>query len=211
MTLDEAMAETPIVAIVRGVAPDEVVAVGEALHRAGVRVIEVPLNSPEPLVSVARLAAAMGDRAVVGAGTVLTTDAVDGVADARGQVVVSPDTRPEVIARTISRGLVAMPGFATATEALRAYDAGARELKLFPAATYGPRHVAALRAVLPRDARVLAVGGVGPGDMAAWWDAGCRGFGMGGELYRPGHTPEEVFARATVAVHAVRAAMVRAA
>ena len=205
MTLDDALAEAPIVAIIRGVQPDEAVAVGEALVAAGVRVIETPLNSPDPFKSIRRLADALGDRAVVGAGTVLSPEAVDRVVDAGGRIVVSPDTRPEVIARTVERGLGSLPGFGTASEAFRAYDAGARRLKLFPASTYGAGHVAALRAVLPADAQVLAVGGIGPAQMAEWWAAGCRGFGLGGDLYKPGRSPEEVGRRARDAVAAARA------
>ena len=203
--LDDALAECPVVAILRGVRPDEVVAIGEALHAAGVRVIEVPMNSPEPLRSVRALAAALAGRAVVGAGTVLAPGAVDAVAEAGGRILVSPDTRPEVIARALERGLAPLPGFATASEAFRAYDAGARHLKLFPASTYGAGHVAALKAVLPADARLLAVGGVGPAAMADWWAAGVRGFGLGGDLYKPGFTAEEVGARARAAVAAARA------
>ncbi len=205
MTLDDALAEAPIVAIIRGVQPDEAVAVGEALVAAGVRVIETPLNSPDPFTSIRRLAEALGDRAVVGAGTVLSPEAVERVVDAGGRIVVSPDTRPEVIARTVERGLDSLPGFGTASEAFRAYDAGARRLKLFPAATYGAGHVAALRAVLPADAQVLAVGGIGPAQMAEWWAAGCRGFGLGSDLYKPGRPPEEVGRRARDAVAAARA------
>lgn len=207
MNIHDAMGETPIVAIIRGVTPDEAVAVGEALYAGGVRIIEVPMNSPEPLRSIRLLAETMGDRAVVGAGTVLSPEIVEQVAEAGGRIVVSPDTRPEVIARTTERGLVSMPGFGTATEAFRAYDAGARHLKLFPAGTYGPRHVAALKAVLPADALLMAVGGVGPAQMRDWWDAGCRGFGMGGELFKPGFGPDEVRGRAEAAVAAVRVLM----
>ena len=203
MTLDDALAETPIVAIIRGVRPEEAAAVGEALHAAGVRVIEAPMNSPEPMRSVRILADALAGRAVVGAGTVLEPEVVDQVADAGGTIVVSPDTRPAVIARTLARGLTPLPGFATASEAFQAYDAGARLLKLFPASTYGPGHAAALRAVLPSDAVLMAVGGVAPAAMAEWWAAGVRGFGLGGDLYKPGFTPDEVFVRAKAAVAAV--------
>ena len=205
MTFEDALAETPIVAILRGVKPDEVVDVGEALYAAGVRIIEVPVNSPDPLVSIRRLADALAGRAVVGAGTVLTCEGVDEVADAGSRILVSPDTRPEVIARAVARGLTSLPGFGTASEALRAYDAGARYLKLFPASTYGQSHVAALRAILPRDATVLAVGGVGPAVMRAWWDAGVRGFGLGSDVYKPGFTPEQVRDRAQLAADAARA------
>ena len=205
MTFEDALAETPIVAIIRGVEPDAAVDVGEALYAAGVRVVEVPVNSPDPLVSIRRLADALAGRAVVGAGTVLTCAGVDEVADAGGRILVSPDTRPEVIARAVERGLTPLPGFGTASEAMRAYDAGARFLKLFPASTYGQGHVSALRAILPIDATVLAVGGVGPPVMRAWWDAGVRGFGLGSDLYKPAFTCDEVHGRAVLAVAAARA------
>ncbi len=185
LTLDDALAETPLVAIIRGVTPDEVVAVGEALWAQGCRVIEVPLNSPEPLESIRRLARAMGERAVVGAGTVLTVDAVRQVAEAGGRIVVSPDTRPAVIAATLAAGMTPLPGFGTASEAFQAYDAGARRLKLFPASSYGVRHLRALNDVLPRDASILPVGGIGPDQMAEWWAAGAAAFGLGSHLYAP--------------------------
>ena len=203
ISLQDAFAEVPIVAIIRGVRPDEVEGVAEALVSAGVRVIEVPLNSPEPLESLRRLAR-FADRAVHGAGTVLSPAAVDQVADAGGRVIVSPNTDQAVIERTLERGLTPMPGFGSASEAFQAYAAGARYLKLFPAATYGVGHVKALLDVLPRDAVVQPVGGVKPEQMAEWWAAGARGFGMGGDLYKPGFTPEEVHARALKAVEAVR-------
>ena len=203
ISLQDAFAEVPIVAIIRGVRPDEVEGVAEALVSAGVRVIEVPLNSPEPLESLRRLAR-FADRAVHGAGTVLSPAAVDQVADAGGRVIVSPNTDQAVIERTLERGLTPMPGFGSASEAFQAYAAGARYLKLFPAATYGVGHVKALLDVLPSDAVVQPVGGVKPEQMADWWAAGARGFGMGGDLYKPGFTPEEVHARALKAVEAVR-------
>lgn len=204
MRIEDALAETPIVAIIRGVTPEEVLAVAEALYSAGVRAIEVPLNSPEPLESIKRLAS-MADRIAHGAGTVLTPEAVDRVADAGAQILVSPNTNPAVIARAVERGLVPMPGFGSPTEAFEAYFAGARHLKLFPASTYGPGHVKAVLEVLPKDATVLAVGGAKPELMADWWAAGVRGFGMGGDLYRAGYTPDKVHELAVVAVAAARA------
>ncbi len=204
LTLDDALAEMPVVAIIRGVTPDEVVAVGEALHAAGVRVVEVPLNSPDPLESIRRLGAALGDRIVHGAGTVLTAEAVRQVAEAGGRIIVSPDTRPEVIRAALKAGATPLPGFATASEAFQAYDAGARRLKLFPAGAYGPALLKALREVLPKDATVMPVGGVGPDTMADWWAAGARGFGIGGDLYKAGFTPVEVGERARAVVAAVR-------
>ena len=204
MTLDDAFAEMPIVAILRGVTPDEILPLAEVLHRAGIRIVEVPLNSPQPLVSIASLAKEFAGRLISGAGTVLTPDQVDAVGDAGGQIVVSPNTNPAVIRRTVERGLTPMPGFATATEAFAALQAGAVHLKLFPASTYGAGHVLALTAVLPAHARVLAVGGVGPAQMAEWWAAGVRGFGLGSDLYKAGRSAEETFERAKAAVGVVR-------
>jgi 2-dehydro-3-deoxyphosphogalactonate aldolase len=196
----------PIVAILRGVKPDEVVAVAEALHDAGVRVIEVPLNSPEPLESIARLSRALGDRCLCGAGTVLTPEQVDAVKAAGGRLIVTPNTDPAVIARAVDQGLVAMPGFATASEAFAAIKAGARSLKLFPAATYGPGHLKALKSVLPAAVPVFAVGGVGPAEVAAWRAAGADGFGVGGEIYRPGDPPDMVRRKADALMAALAAA-----
>ena len=205
MTLDEALAEVPIVAIIRGVKPDEVLGIAEALYTAGVRVVEVPLNSPEPLHSIQRLAEAWRGRMVCGAGTVLSVEDVQAVATAGGQIVVSPNTRSNVIRRTIESGMEPLPGFGTASEAFEAYVAGARRLKLFPAVSYGPAHVKQLKAVLPRDASVLAVGGVGASAMAEWRAAGTAGFGIGGEIYKPGQTPEQTLERARPLVEAARA------
>jgi len=204
MTLDDALAETPIVAIIRGVRPEEAVAIGEALYEAGVRVVEAPLNSPEPLDSIRRLAEALGDRMVVGAGTVLRHELVTEVKAAGGRIIVTPNTNPSVIRRAVDEGLEPMPGFGTATEAFEAYDAGARRLKLFPASTYGTGHLKALLAVLPKDASVLAVGGAGPANMAEWRAAGAAGFGLGSELYKPGQSPEETLEKARAAVAAAR-------
>lgn len=186
MKLAEALVECPVVAILRGVRPDEVVEHVHALYDAGIRAVEVPLNSPEPLVSLRRIVAVFESRMTIGAGTVLAADRVDAVAEAGGQLIVSPNADAAVIRRAVELGLDCAPGFATASEAFAAYDAGARHLKLFPAATYGPSHLRQLKAVLPPEAVVWAVGGVGPNDMEAWWAAGARAFGLGGELYRAG-------------------------
>ena len=204
MTLDEALAALPVIAILRGVRPDEVADHAAALFEAGVRAIEVPLNSPDPLESIARLAKAFGDRCVCGAGTVLSVGQVDAVAEAGGRLIVSPNADPAVIARTVELGLASAPGVATATEAFAAIQAGARHLKLFPAATYGPGHLKQLKAVLPPGIVVLAVGGVGPDAMAEWRAAGALGFGLGSELYKAGQTPAETAAKAQRVVAAVR-------
>ena len=203
MKLDAALLECPVVAIVRGVRPEEVLDHAEALYDAGVRGVEVPLNSPDPLKSVRLLADAFGARMVVGAGTVLTPDQVEAVANAGGRIIVSPNTAPVVIARAIALGLDPVPGFATATEAFAAIAAGARHLKLFPAATYGPGHLRQLKAVLPPDVVVWAVGGVGPANIAEWWAAGARAFGLGGELYRAGQSIAETVSKARRVMAAV--------
>ncbi len=204
MNLEDALAECPIVAIVRGIRPDEVLGHAESLFAAGVRGIEVPLNSPEPLESIRLLAQVWGGRMVVGAGTVLDADKVDAVASAGGVLIISPNTKPAVIRRTVELGLVPAPGFATATEAFVALELGAQHLKLFPAVTYGPGHLKQLRAVLPASATLWAVGGAGPDNMADWWAAGARAFGLGGELYRAGQSVAETAAKAARAVSVAR-------
>jgi 2-dehydro-3-deoxyphosphogalactonate aldolase len=206
MNFDEALAESGVVAIIRGVKPDEVLGVGEALHAAGVRVVEVPLNSPEPYDSIDRLATEFKGRMVIGGGTILTETEADAVAAAGGRLMVSPNTDPHVIRRAVAMGMIPFPGFATATEAFAAIDAGARCLKLFPASTYGVGHLKALKAVLPKDVRIAPVGGVGAADMAAWTKAGAACFGIGSEIYKPGLKPDEIHRRAVELVQAERAA-----
>jgi len=205
MTLDDALAACPVVAILRGVRPDEVLDHAEALCAAGVRGVEVPLNSPDPLASISRLAEAYGERMVVGAGTVLSAGRVDAVAKAGGRLIVAPNTSVEVISRAVELDLDPAPGFASATEAFAALAAGARHLKLFPAVTYGPGHLKQLKAVLPPEVIVWAVGGVGPDSMAGWWAAGARAFGLGGEIYRAGQSVAETADKAARVVKAAGA------
>jgi 2-dehydro-3-deoxyphosphogalactonate aldolase len=205
MTLDDALAECPVVAILRGVRAEEVLEHAEALAAAGVRAVEVPLNSPDPLASIRELARAFAGRMAVGGGTVLSAEQVEAVADAGGTIIVAPNTAPNVIRRAVELGLDPAPGFATASEAFMALGAGARHLKLFPAATYGPAHLKQLRAVLPASATVWAVGGVRPEDLPAWWTAGARAFGLGGELYRAGQSVAHTAENAARAVSAARA------
>lgn len=205
MILEDALAECPVVAIVRGVRPDEVLAHAQALYDAGVRGVEVPLNSPDPIESIRRLAEAWGDRMVVGGGTVLSPERVDAVAQAGGRIIVAPNADAAVIRRALALNLHPIPGFATATEAFTALAAGARHLKLFPAVTYGAAHLRQLRAVLPPEAVTWAVGGVGPEAMADWWSAGARAFGVGGEIYRAGQSPADTAAKAASLVASARA------
>ena len=202
---DAAFSRCPLVAILRGVTPGEVVAVGEALFVAGFRLIEVPLNSPEPLESIARLAKAFANRAVIGAGTVLRPAEVTAVRTAGGTMIVSPNTNAEVIAAAKKSGLVSLPGIATPSEAFVALDAGATALKLFPAEGASPAVLKAIRAVLPAGTRVLPVGGITPASMTPWLDAGAAGFGIGSALYSPGVAPDEIARRARTFVAAYRA------
>lgn len=191
----------PLIAILRGIRPEEILDVAKALVDAGIRGIEVPLNSPEPLVSIQRLTERFGNECLCGAGTVLKPAQVDAVAAAGGKLIVTPNVDRAVIARSVELGLQAVPGFATATEAFAAVDAGATALKLFPASTYGVQHVKALRAVLP-GTKVFAVGGVGARNLAEWAEAGIDGIGFGTDIYAPGRTPAEVSERASAIVSA---------
>ena len=194
-------ATCPLVAVIRGVTPQEAEAVGDALFDAGIRIIEVPLNSPEPLQSIEKLAKRMGDKALVGAGTVLNTRQVADVQSAGGMIVVSPNTNTEVIAATAAAGMVSCPGYFTPSEAFAALNAGAHVLKLFPAEAATPAYLKAQRAVLPKDVPILVVGGVTPDVVGPWLEAGANGFGLGSGVYKPGNTPEQVLdsARAYVA------------
>jgi 2-dehydro-3-deoxyphosphogalactonate aldolase len=194
--LKRRLAECPLVAIIRGVTPDEVEAVGEAIWEAGIRVIEVPLNSPDPFESIRRLAGRMGERALVGAGTVLEVSQVQSVKDAGGRLIVSPSTFTPVIEATAAAGMVSTPGYFTPSEAFDALRAGAHGLKLFPAEAATPAVLKAQRAVIPKDVPVLVVGGVKPDQLRPWIEAGASGFGLGSGVYKPGRSAEETGMRA---------------
>ncbi len=196
------MTDRPLIAILRGITPAEAAAAAEALVAAGITVIEVPLNSPEPFDSIAAMKAEVGEAATVGAGTVLTEAEVAAVADAGGQIVVSPDCNPAVIAATRARGLQSWPGIMTPTEAFAAIRAGATGLKLFPGSLIGPAGLKAMKAVLPEAVPVYAVGGAGPGTFAHWIGAGASGFGIGTALYTPGLSTAEIASRAAAIVAA---------
>ena len=197
-------AACPLVAVLRGLTPDEAPAVADALVDAGITLIEVPLNSPDPFRSIAQLADRYGDRAVIGAGTVLTVADVARVADAGGVLVVSPNTDPAVIGASVAAGMISLPGYFTPSEGFAALAAGAHGLKLFPADGAAPAFLKAQRAVLPRATRVLAVGGITPETMAAWRDAGADGFGLGSNLYRTGKSAADVAVDARRFVAAVK-------
>lgn len=201
---DAAFARCPLIAILRGVKPNEVEGIGEALVEAGFTLIEVPMNSPDPLDSVARLARRFEGRAVIGAGTVLQVDQVEAVRAAGGTMIISPNANTAVIAASAAAGLVSLPGIATPTEAFAAIDAGATALKLFPAEAASPSVLKAMRAVLPKDMRLLPVGGIAPGNMTPWRDAGAAGFGLGSALYKVGLTADEVATNARAFVTALK-------
>lgn len=203
---ETAFAELPLIAILRGLDPDKAAATGEALVEAGFRLIEAPLNSPQPLLSIRRLAEACGGRAVIGAGTVLRAAEVAEVAGAGGRLIVSPNTDPTVIRATKAAGLVSLPGAMTPSEILAALAAGADAIKLFPGELIPPPAVAALAAVLPKATRLLPVGGIGALNMAAYRARGAAGFGLGSSLYTPDLTSGEIVARARSLVTAWRAA-----
>jgi 2-dehydro-3-deoxyphosphogalactonate aldolase len=195
-------AELPLVAILRGVTPDEVGPLGACLHETGFRVIEVPLNSPEPLESIRRLAAAWGDRASIGAGTVLEPEQAAAVARAGGSFVVSPNMNPDVIRATKAAGLLSCPGVATPSEGFAALAAGADMLKLFPSEQIAPAVVKAWRAVFPKDLALMPTGGITTENMAAYAAAGVNGFGLGSALYKPGKSVAEVRAAAATFIAA---------
>jgi 2-dehydro-3-deoxyphosphogalactonate aldolase len=188
--------ECPLVAIIRGVTPDQVETIGDAIYEGGIRIIEVPLNSPDPLKSIERLAARFADRMLVGAGTVLDTTDVQRVRDAGGRIIVSPDTNIEVIAAAAGAGLVASPGYFTPSEAFAALRAGATALKLFPAEGASPAVLKAHLAVIRTHVPVLAVGGITSDNMRPWLDAGATGFGLGGGLYKAGQNAAETLEKA---------------
>lgn len=194
--LNTALQQLPLVAILRGIRPEEVEAIADSLYAAGFRVIEVPLNSPQALDSIARLARRLPDDALVGAGTVLSTDAVRDVQQAGGRLIVMPHAEVAVIRAAKASDLACVPGAATPTEAFAALQAGADALKLFPAELVTPAVVKALRAVLPRDVKLLPVGGITPETMAVYHRAGADGFGLGSALYAPGMTADDVGQRA---------------
>ena len=195
--------QCPLVAIIRGVRPDEAEAIGEAVYEAGIRIIEVPLNSPHPIDSIRRLAAKFGESMLVGGGTVLEPERVAEIGAAGGRLIVAPNTNVEVIEETVAAGLVSCPGYFTPSDAFDALEAGATALKLFPAEGASPAVLKAQRAVIPSDVPILVVGGVKPDNMRPWLDAGADGFGLGGGLYQPDQSAADTAGKARAYVAAL--------
>ncbi len=204
MDLAALLAACPLVAILRGIRPDEAEAVGEALVAAGLRIIEVPLNSPDPMDSIARLQRRFGDTALIGAGTVRSAANVEAVAAAGGGLIVTPHADPVLVRAAKAHGLLAVPGFFTPAEAFALLDAGADALKLFPAEGGSPAMLRSLLAVLPPGTMVLPVGGMEAGTLASWRAAGAAGFGIGSAIYKPGDDAAAVAAKAARLVAALQ-------
>ncbi|UCD67349.1 MAG: 2-dehydro-3-deoxy-6-phosphogalactonate aldolase [Betaproteobacteria bacterium] len=207
-TFNDWLQTLPLIAILRGVKPEEILDIGQVLVDAGFRIIEVPLNSPAPLSSIEKLSARFGDQILTGAGTVLDPASVPDVKAAGGQLIVMPHADAQVVHAARSRGMYALPGFATPTEAFRMLEAGADAIKLFPAEAASPQVLKAMRAVLPSGTAVVPVGGITPDKLAAYWQAGASGFGLGSALYKAGMSASQVaenaerFRRATSALRA---------
>jgi len=196
MELNSFLSRCKLIAILRGVRPDEVEGIGAALDAAGIAIIEVPLNSPQPIDSIRRLAVRFGERLLIGAGTVMTPAQVEAIADAGGRLIVTPHAAAEVVRAAKARGMLACPGFFTPTEAFSMLAAGADALKLFPAEAASPAVLRGIRAVLPAGTAVLPVGGIDADNMRPWLDAGAAGFGIGSSIYRAGDSADVVGAKA---------------
>lgn len=201
--ISDIMNKMPIVAILRGVKPGEVVEVGRVLIEAGISIIEVPLNSPRPFESIAKLSKAFPE-CITGAGTVLNASDVAKVKAAGGTIIVSPNTDPDVISAALAQDMIPMPGFQTASEAFLAVKAGATYLKLFPASSAGLGHIKAIKAVLPVGCKILAVGGAGADNISEWHEAGADGYGIGSELFKPGRDLDTINAQAKKLVAAYK-------
>ena len=201
---DRYFAQCPLVAIIRGVTPPDAAGIAQALFDGGIRIIEVPLNSPDPFDSIRAIAASLGDRALIGAGTVIDLQDVERVKAAGGRMIVAPNTNAPIVSATVAAGLASLPGFFTPTEAFTALGCGATALKLFPAEAASPKVVKSLRAVLPKDVPLLVVGGVEPADVHDWMNAGANGFGLGGGLYKPGQSADDTLRKARAYVEALQ-------
>jgi 2-dehydro-3-deoxyphosphogalactonate aldolase len=194
----------PVIAILRGIKPDEVESIGEALEEAGVTIVEVPLNSPDPFESIGTLARVFGDRMLVGAGTLTAPAQVAEVACVGGKLIVTPHADLSIISAAKHAGLFAVPGFFNPTEAFALLKAGSDAIKLFPAEVVGTSMLKALKAVLPKDALVIPVGGIDKQSIATWMAAGANAFGVGSSIYRPGDDAKIVKQKATVLIDALR-------
>ncbi|MFK3659408.1 2-dehydro-3-deoxy-6-phosphogalactonate aldolase [Scandinavium sp. NPDC088450] len=197
----------PLIAILRGIKPEEARDHVAAILDAGFDAVEIPLNSPQWEISIAAMVREFGDKALIGAGTVLKTEQVDALAAMGSKLVVTPNTNPDVIRRAVSHGMTVCAGCATATEAFAALEAGAQTLKIFPSSAFGPDYIKALKAVLPKDVPVFAVGGVTPENLDVWLNAGCSGAGLGSDLYRAGQSVERTAEQATAFVKAYQEAV----
>ena len=203
-TADQFFSQNRLIAILRGIKPDEVLGVGEAIFKAGWRCLEVPLNSPDPFESISRLVKRFGDTALIGAGTVLTAEDVEKVHKTGARLIVSPNTDAEVIKAALARDMVMMPGVYTATEAFDAIKLGSKFLKIFPADSCGPNYIRALKSVLPTNIKVIPTGGIAVDTVASFHTAGCYAFGVGSSLYKPGTSADEVQKRAEALTAATR-------
>ncbi|GAB0113990.1 2-dehydro-3-deoxy-6-phosphogalactonate aldolase [Acidisoma sp. C75] len=203
LTMTDWFARCPLIAILRGVRPDEVVAIADALEKAGIAIIEVPLNSPDPLTSIRLLAESFGDRLLIGAGTVMTPEQVRAVAGVGGKLLVTPHADAELVREAKALGMMAAPGFFTPAEAFSLLRAGADCIKLFPAEASNPAALRGMRAILPPGTLVVPVGGITPENIPAWTAAGAAGFGIGSSIYKPGDTAEVAFAKASALVAAL--------
>jgi 2-dehydro-3-deoxyphosphogalactonate aldolase len=197
----------PLIAILRGVKPDDVVAIGAALEAAGIAIVEVPLNSPQPLESIRLLAETFGERLLIGAGTVMTPAQVEEIAAVGGRLIVTPHADPELVRAAKGLGMATAPGFFTPAEAFSLLRAGADAIKLFPAEGSNPAALRGMRAILPPGTLVLPVGGIAPDNIRAWHEAGAAGYGIGSSIYKPGDTAEVVGRKAAALVAACRAAI----
>lgn len=204
LTLDVAFEANPLIAILRGLQAERALNVAEVLVRAGFRIIEVPMNSPEPLLSIKRIADQYGDQVMVGAGTVLSADEVLQVSQSSGQLIVAPNLNAQVGAKALSLGSTWCPGVSTPSEAFQALEQGASLLKFFPAEMISPSAIRAMRAVLPTDSKIVVVGGITPYNLAEYLDAGADGFGLGSALFKPSYNLQELESRAEAFVSALK-------
>ena len=193
--MSNSLPKDAVIAIIRGVTPDQALDVAKTMYDAGIRIIEVPLNSPEPFKSIAKIVDAFGDKMLVGAGTVLTVEQVHELKDCGGQLVVSPNMNPQVIKKTKDLGMLSYPGIMTVTEAIQAIDAGADGLKFFPAGVVGKSFIKAVKVILPKQLPIVAVGGVDDENIFEWREAGADAYGLGSSLFKPSMSLDTIFSK----------------